>query len=238
MFRTRLALMTWLLLLLSAPVVCGQDTPESGNRLSTLRVSAEATVLAEPDQARLEVGVVTQAGSAEAASAENARRTEAAMTAVRRVLGSMGRVRTVGFSVRPEYRYPKEGGTPTIAGYTASNVIEVVTGNLAYVGRLVDAATASGANTIQRLEFTLENEQPVKIQALREAAVKAKQKAEAAADAIGLRIVRVLTVEEEEAPPRPVMQRALAAARTETPVEPGTVEIRARLSLTVVIGSK
>jgi uncharacterized protein YggE len=52
---------------------------------------------------------------------------------------------------------------------------------LASVGRLIDAATGSGANTVQHLRFTLKDDQAVQLQALAAAASKAQAKAQAMA---------------------------------------------------------
>ena len=97
----------------------------------------------------------------------------------------------------------------------------------------------SDANNIQRLLFTLKDEQAVKSKALREAAIKAKAQAEALAAALGLKIVRVLSVAEGEPvvvrPVSNVMMAARAEYAVPTPVEPGTIDIRASVTLTVEI---
>jgi hypothetical protein len=106
------------------------------------------------------------------------------------------------------------------------------------VGKIIDMATQSSANRIQSLQFTLKDEQAVYIQALREAVAKARAKGEAIASALGLKIVRVLSVEEGGPVSRPVYaegMQARAAAPVQTPVEPGTIEVRARVTLTVEI---
>ena len=52
----------------------------------------------------------------------------------------------------------------------------------------------SGANTIQRLLFTLKDEQSAQIQALRLASTKARTKAEEMANALGLKVIKILAV--------------------------------------------
>lgn len=207
----------------------------------SIQVSAEAVVTVKPDQALIEVGVVMQAATAQAATSDNAQRVDATIAAIRKVLAGSGEIKTVGYSVRPVYRYPKEGGTPTISGYTASNTVQVTTNDLASVGRVIDVATASGANTIQQLQFTLKDDQGVQLRALSEAAAKAKAKAQAVASALGLKVVRVLRAEEQGGAVRPQNERlymmaGAASTQAPTPVEPGTVEVRASVTLTVEVG--
>ncbi|MBZ5495012.1 MAG: SIMPL domain-containing protein [Acidobacteriia bacterium] len=215
-------------------LAAGQVPPPS------IQVSAEAVVAVKPDQALIQVGVVTQSATAQAATAENAQRVDATITAIRNVLGNGGEIKTVGYSVRPVYRYPKEGGTPAITGYTASNVVQITMNDLAGVGRVIDTATASGANTIQQLQFTLKDDQAVQLRALNEAATKAKAKAQAMAAALGLKMVRVLRAEEQGGVVRPQSERlymmAGAATAPQTTVEPGTVEVHATVTLTVEVG--
>ena len=210
---------------------------------ASIQVTATAIITAKPDRAHIEVGVITQSTTAQSATLDNAQRVDGTITAIRKILGSGGEIKTIGYSVRPVYRYPKEGGAPSITGYTASNTIQVSIDDLAGVGRVIDAATSSGSNTIQRLEFVLKNDQALQLQALAEAATKAKAKAQAMAAALGMRVVRILHAEEQggsSMPPRPMAERVFAmavdTAAQPTPVEPGTIEIRATVALTVEIG--
>jgi uncharacterized protein YggE len=206
----------------------------------TIRVSGEATVTAKPDQAELALGVVTQAATGQAASSQNAQKVDAVLSQLKKLLGQGAEIKTLSYSLSPNYRYPKEGGEPTISGYTASNTIQVKTGDLPQVGKLIDAATQSGANSVQSLRFTLKDEQAALSQALREAALKARAKADALASALKVRIVRVVQVDEGGQPMRPMFYESMAArtaveSKAPTPVEPGTVEVQAMVSLIVEI---
>ena len=204
----------------------------------TIRVSGEATVTAKPDQAELNIGVVTQAATGQAAATQNAQKQDAVLSELRKLLGAAADIKTISYSLSPNYRYPKEGGQPTIAGYTASNIVQVKTNDLPQVGKVIDIATQSGANTVQSLRFTLKDEQTVRSQALREAAIKAKAKADALASALGLKIVRVLHVEEGGVSmPIPMNVRTFSAEGqvAQTPVESGTIEVQASVTLTVEI---
>lgn len=206
----------------------------------TIRVTGDAIVTAKPDQAEINIGVVTQAQTGQAAASQNAQKQDAVISELRKALGQAAEIKTISYSLNPNYRYPKEGGPPTITGYTASNVVQVKTSNLAQVGRVIDLATESGANTIQSLRFTLKDETAARSQALREASNKARLKAEAIASALGLKIQRVLHVEEGGTIIRPVeygetMGAMRAAAAAPTPIESGSIDVRATVTLTVEI---
>jgi uncharacterized protein len=204
----------------------------------SIRVTGEATVSTKPDQAQIDIGVVTEAKNAQAAAAENAEKFDAVLAELRKILGPGADIKSTSYSLTPMYQYPKEGGSPTITGYSATNVVQVKTNELTQVGKIIDTAAQSSANRIQNLQFTLKDEQAVYNQALHEAVAKGRAKAEAIASALGLKIVRVLSVEEGGQVSRPVYAegiRARAAAPVQTPVEPGTVEVQATLTLTVEI---
>jgi len=199
-----------------------------------IRTSGEAVVTAKPDRAQIDVGVVTQANTSQAAVEQNAKQLEATLARLRQLLGANADIKTISYTLNPDYRYPREGGEPTITGYTATNIVRVTLDNLAQVGKVIDTATQTGANRIQNLQFTLRNEQAVQAQALREAAIKARGKAEALASALGLKLLRVISVVESGSPVVPVYDVALARAeKTSTPIEPGTIEIRASVTFTV-----
>ncbi len=203
-----------------------------------IRTVGEATVKARPDQARIDLGVITQAPTAQAAGSQNTARVAAVVRELRGVAGPNTEIRTAGYSLQPDYRNPKPGGVAEISGYTARNTVEVTTTDLSIVGRFIDAAMQAGANNIQRLEFTLKDQQAAHAQALREATMKARTDAETIANALGVKIVRVLSAEESggEPPIRPmVMGMARMEAAPTTPIEPGTVDVRAVITLQVEV---
>jgi hypothetical protein len=205
----------------------------------SIRVTGEAIVTVKPDQAIIDIGVVTQAATAQAAASQNAQKTDAVISDLKRVLGASADIKTISYSVQPNYRYPRDGGQPTIAGYNASNTVQVKINDLNQVGKVIDTATQSGANNINALRFTLRDEQAARTQALQEAAVKARAKAQALATALGLRVQRILHVEEggQISHPLPINGRAMVemAQAAPTPIEAGTIEIRATVTMMVEI---
>jgi uncharacterized protein YggE len=199
-------------------------------------VTGEAVVQAQPDTAALTLAVVTQNASASEAQAENASKTEAVVRAVRAAAGAGAEVRTSGYSLQPQYAY-KEGVPPSITGYIARNAITVTMGELPRVGPVIDAATRAGANNVEGLSFTLRNDEQARMRALAEATRGAQAKARAVAQTLGGRVLRVVEVQEAGAvrPRVPVYMaefgRSAGTAQAPTPVEPGSLEIRAQVQL-------
>jgi hypothetical protein len=191
---------------------------------------------------QIDLGVQTQAPLSQDAASANARALEAALAAVRKAAGPGAQLKTVSYSLTPNYQYHTGGGEPTITGYTALNVVQVTLDDLARSGAVLDAATRAGANRVQGIQWTLRDQDTVRAEALREAATRARAEAQVLAGALDLRIVRVLTVEESSPQIVPVrthvaMARAAAgAAEAPTPVEAGTLDVSATVTLTVEVG--
>jgi len=227
----------------SLPATVHSQPAETGIRPPSVTASAEAVITVEPDQAEIDIGVVTQAKNAPDAASENADKLARVMAEVKKILTLDDEVKTASYSLNPNYRHPREGGRPEITGYTATNILRIKTGKLASVGKLIDAAMVSGANTIQRLVYTLKDESSAQLQALRLASQKAKSKAEAVAGALGLKITRILSVTEAERAVRPILMaqgrgaqiEAMAAAPT--PIEAGMIEVRSTVTLTAEIAA-
>jgi len=221
---------------LMLPAAAGAQTPAYGGRPASVKATGDAVIYAKPDQARIDLGVVTQAATAQAAASQNAAQSQAVLDKLRAALGSKADIKTVGYSLNPNYKYPRDGSQPTIEGYTAANTVQLTSDDLEGLGKLIDAATQGGANHVQRLQFTLKNEAVARGKALRQAAAEARGNAEAMAQALGLKLGRVIQVD-QGAPEaiRPVVRQMAAVAAAPTPIESGQIEVRASVTLTIAV---
>lgn len=203
----------------------------------SIRVHGQATVTVAPDQAQLDISVITQAATAEAASDENASRANRLIQRLHAALPSAS-VKSISFSVNPNFRYPRAGGTPEIAGYTANNTVRLLLDNLSKLPAVINTAVQSGATSINRLDFTIKDEGPARARALAEAARQAQSGAEALAAALHLRLGTLLSVEEGQpiviSPPAEITFQKLQSTRL-TPISPGTINVHADVNLTYAI---
>ena len=198
----------------------------------TPRVRAVGTALipVTPDQAKVDAGVVTQAASAQDASTQNATKVAAVLAALQQLLGTTANIQTVSYSLSPNYTYPPGGGQPTLTGYTASNTIEVTTSDLSSIGKVIDTAIQAGANTIQSLQFGLQNDQPAQAQALKAATQEAKMYADAIASGLGLHAGSAVLAQQGTAAVSPVVT-GIAASSTTTPIQSGMVTVSATVTV-------
>lgn len=219
-------LLAFCALALSASATQAQSSP----RTPRARASGNATISLKPDQLSLNVGVVTQAVTALESSDLNAAQMAKMLSSLRQVLGNTGEIETINYSVSPVYQ--TTGGISTLTGYRTSNIVEARTGDLSLGGRLIDAATAGGANTVQSLRFGLKDPEPVRGEALRLAARQAKANATSIASGLGLQVGRVLLAEESSVM-RPIADIRVSPGGTPTPLETGMVEVSASVVVEV-----
>lgn len=201
-------------------------------RPAVVRASGEATVSANPDQVKISVGVVTQAQTAQEAASQNANQVSGVITQVKQVVGSGAEIKTVTYTLSPNYTYPPNA-QPILNGYIATNIIEVTTGDLSVIGKVIDTGIQAGANRVQSLVFGLKDPQPAKAQALRTAAQKAKASADAIASGLGARTGAVLIAQEGSSISVLATASLGAAAGATTPVEPGLVTVHAMVTVEV-----
>lgn len=194
-----------------------------------IQTSGESVIMAKPDRVQIDIGVITEAPDSQTAVAQNAEQSRATISKIRQMIaGGEEEIKTISYTVSPRYNYPKDGGEPTLTGFTATNIVRVTLDDLTKIGRIIDAAVKVGANQIQNLQFMLKDEQAVQQQALRDATIKARRKAEAIASALNVKIIRVLSVIESGPAQVPVRDVAYARAQAvSTPIEPGAIEVRA-----------
>lgn len=203
-----------------------------------LAVNASATTRTTPDLAIVTLGVVARGATArEAQQAQTARMT-AVMEAVRQAGVEDAEVQTVGYGLEPIYAYPR-GGAPRITSYQSRNVVAVRVRNLSAISALIDATVADGANELQGIQFTFQDEEASLDAARAQAIQTARARADRYAEAAGMRVARVVTIVEPGASLPPAYARdagaALAteqaAANVSPPINPGALDNRTAVTV-------
>lgn len=228
-------------LLCAAALIAGlvpafaQEVPTAPRR-PVLTVTGEGVARAVPDMASVSTGVVNEAKTAREALDANTQAVAAMVAAIKETGVESRDIATSGFSVQPRYAPPKKDSpdAPQINGYEVRNTVTVRVRDLARLGDLLDKVVTNGANQIGGIAFDIA--EPAKLEeAARVAAVKdARAQAQALADAVGLRLVRVLAITSNgtSMPPMPRMMAAPAMMKAEAvPVEAGESEIRASVNV-------
>ena len=205
-------------------------------RRATVVNYGDATVTANPDQVKVSVGVTTKAATAQDAAGQNATIVTAVIAALQKILGASADIKTIGYSVTPNYTYPTN--LPAVLNsYSASNTLDVTSSDIAGIGKVIDAATNAGANNVQSLRFSVKDETPLRAQALRLATLNARSKADSIALGVSMRVGNVLSVQEgynsQIVAANRLATATPGAATPTTPVEPGLVQVTAYITLEV-----
>jgi uncharacterized protein YggE len=194
-----------------------------------VRAVGQSTVSVKPDLARIDFSVVTQALTAQDASSQNAARAASLISQLQLFSPNVD-IRTLNYSLTPNYTYPGNGGLPTLVGYTVSNTIRLTTGDLGNTGALIDRGIQAGANQVSSLQFGLKDDQPARAQALRQATAQAKAHADAMAAGAGLHTGPFRSIQEG------VVVNTVntpGVAAPSTPIVSGSVDIEATVTIEV-----
>jgi uncharacterized protein YggE len=196
-------------------------------------VTGEGKASAIPDQATIRMGMTSSKPTISDAQNE----VNATVNNLLSRLGSLGvekkDIKTENYSVYPQYSQ-----TNKIQGYTVSSDLVVTIRNIDKINSIIDNATQSGLNMVGGIDFGLSDAKQKEVsQEARENAVKiAKEKAESLAKAGGLRLGRIINVEESSNDAiQPIMFKSSEAngapADTQTHVQPGSTDIVTTISL-------
>ena len=214
----------------------GYAMPADGTLLS---VSAEASAKRVPDVATISTGVVTQAADANAAMRANAVQMDKVMAAIRAAGIGERDVQTSGINLNPQYKYV-ENAPPSIVGYQASNTVNVKVRDLSKLGKVLDAFVEQGANQVNGPSFEVDKPDEAYDEARVAALKKAQARAQTYADALGLKVRRIVSISEGGASfPRPMpMMRAMAADgfAKETSVSPGEASLSVSIDVVFELG--
>ncbi len=210
----------------------------AANSESVLTVQGSAEIRVVPDLAVVRLGVVEQAPSAREAQ-------DGVNTVADRIIDALpaagieeSDVQTSRLTLSPVYGRQRPGGnqSPPIVAYRASNTITVRIEALGRTGDVIDRALQAGANQLEGVSFELRDDLEARQAALRNAVGEAREKAGAIADALGVALVSILSVNEggvSVAIPAMEMSRAMASFQQDapTPISPGEVSVAASVTI-------
>jgi len=204
----------------------------AGTRLD---VTATGEVTRVPDVAIISAGVVSRAPTATAALQDSANRMGQVLAALKRAGVEDRDIQTSNVSLNPEYRYV-ENQPPQLVGYTASNTVTVRFRDVRNSGKILDALVAQGSNQINGPTLSVDKPESALDEARNKAIAIGRARAELYARSLGLRVVRVVSVNESGGsypvpPPMPMYARA-DMAQAKTSIEPGEQKLQVNLAMT------
>ena len=232
------ALATAALLAAATPTLAAADAPP----VPQLQANGSGEVMVTPDIAIVTIGVTTQALQASDALAANSADLAKAIATIRAAGIADKDIATAGFSIDPVYRQADASPSdqpPEIVGYRVDNQVRVTVRDVAQSGGLLDQVVAAGANRVSGIAFDVSDRKAPTDAAIRQAIADARAKAELMADAAGLRLVRILSLNADGTSGNgPIMAYAMAAKSAPTPVMPGERAITANAQIVWEVAPK
>ena len=233
MKRFPLALVAAAVALVAIVAFAGVGRPEAargdaGTTADSVTTTGHGVITVAPDEATVTAGVHTQAATAAEALAQNSARMNDVIAALKAHGGKDLQTQQVSL-------YPQSKEDGTITGYSADNSVSA-SASIAGAGALIDAAVGAGANTVSGPTLSISDQDDRFRDALKKAVVDARAKALALADAGGFGIGPVSTVvEQSSSAPQPMFAAAAKDASAPTPIEPGTQDVTADVTVTFSI---
>ena len=129
----------------------------------TMQMSGHGEVMAKPDTAYVTSGVTSQGTTAKEALDANTTDMSALIDVLKQAGIAEADIQTSGFSVNPNYIYSDQRDQngyqlpPKIAGYTVTNSVTVHVRDLTILGTMLDKEVSVGANTINGINFAVED---------------------------------------------------------------------------------
>lgn len=167
----------------------------SSTEQTRLDLSVTGTTTRVPDIAVISAGVVTRAATASAALAENAERMDRVLKALKNAGIAERDMQTASINLNPQYDY-RNGEEPRLIGYQASNQLTVKFRDIAQSGAILDVLVAQGANQINGPNLTLDKPDEALDEARIDAVTKGRERAELYAKALGMRVARLVMINE------------------------------------------
>ena len=201
-------------------------------------VQGYGSVEQAPDMATITLGSQFAAKTADAALAEVSEST-ASVLATLKAQGIEPRdIQTSGLYLNPVWddSYNKHG-VRRIRGYSAGNTVHIQVRDLDMLGGLLDQVVKDGANSFNGLSFGLQDASDAQNEARRRAVQDARAKAELYAEAAGVQLGKIISLNDGvTSAPQPMFREMAAAVMSDAvPIAEGEVSTSARVSISFEI---
>lgn len=219
----------WVLVVIGY-LMMGTSAVADDDKMRTIAVSASGHVMAEPDIAMITTGVETYSQSARQALAENSKRVDAVLQAIKGLGIDAKDIATRQFRVMPVYEQVKSSNGADgqrIGGFRVINTAVVTVRDVKKIGDVIDRAAEQGANQFDDIDFTISGLEFKLDEARRDAMRNAIRRAKLYVEAAGAKLGEVVTISEQviDGGDGGRFYRNSARMAASAPVEPGTQKV-------------
>ena len=181
-----------------------KDIDTHPNYRNTINVSGEGEVFVKPDLGMVTFSVTNEDESAQKALTENTSKTNQLFNYLKEKGIEEKDIKTTSFNISPRYEYIEKdmygSGKRVLAGYQATQAVEVKIREIDVMGEIIEGGVTSGANEVYGVRFVVEDEEQY-MEEVREMAINnAKDKADKLAGQLGVRLVQIVNYNESGSP--------------------------------------
>lgn len=196
--------------------------------VNIMTVTGTGQISVVPDLAILRLGVQTIGNNLVKLQNDNARISQDIIDVLNNY--NIADIRTYQYTVEKLYEY--SNGNQIDKGYSIRNILEIKTQDLSQVGNIIDSAVKSGGNIIDLVEFDVSDPNSYYLVALDLAINNAVQKATVIVNSLGVETTPVpIRLDEISTVPQPYVNFARREGGFATPIEAGSKEIIANVSM-------
>ena len=148
----------------------------------------------KPDQVSIYLSIDILKDTAEQSKDENSIISNKVMASLKELGLKDGDIETLNYNIYPDYDWSK--GQQKLKGYRATNSLKIKTKNFDILGKIIDDSVTAGANRVDSIQFELspERESAAKKDALERASKDAREKAEATAKGLNVKLGKIVSV--------------------------------------------
>lgn len=221
--------------MLPAAPAAAQDSA-AARLLPRISVMGEGEASVAPDMAVVTLSVLREAGTAREALNANSAAMKEVLDALKAAGIAERDIQTSRLDIQPRYSQPSRDKPqePKIVGYAVSNEVTVRIRKLAEAGAVIDKVVGLGVNQGGGISFVKEDLKATMTEARKRAVADALDKAGTLAEAAGVKLGPILSIEENAAPPRPIAYAApmrKAAADMAVPLASGENSYQTQVSV-------
>lgn len=199
---------------------------ESTDNRMTLTGTGHVT--ATPDIAVVRLGVQTTGDNLSVVQQDNAELSQVVLQSLQQL--GVSNIKTFQYTIEKLYDF--ENNQRIDKGYSVRNIFEIQMSNMGQVGKVIDTAVNYGANVLDFINFEVSNPNQYYLQALNLAVMNAIQKARSIAENLGIMTMPMPThITENSTAPMPYRNFAMPEGSFTTPIEPGTIQIEASVTI-------
>ena len=235
---TKLRTITVLSVAIALIGAAGISAPANAADTRYITISATGSTNVVPDAVRIQASVSVIGKTSKEALATASTTASAVRKALTAIKIATKDVATQSVSVYPEYTYPANG-TPVLTGYRAAQSFEITVRAASTAGAVVDAIVAAGGDNLQvnsASPFVLDNDKAT--ETARAAAVtRAKAKAASYAKLLGVKLGKVIYLDETSTPTAyPVFGVSAKADDAATQIDLGEQKVSVSVTVRWSIG--